>query len=1052
MNAALLEGLRRAGHSLKEGSHNEAEYVIRSLQAINDPAAAEETIRILQDSVQELGHDVTYVHFAAFRLLRFYLTRNGVLWGESTRRLLHFLLDYVESKGDQIVTLAWRPVLSEAALDAAVMLKLSCASAEGGVDTTIFLGIVSDMLSLLAERKSEGFTVFVRHVVIHLVEEFGLYHPSSRGREMPLRFHRACRSAFECHGLVRFLDALLCCATTGLSETSRTVEALFQCLDTILSWSTHCFFEEEVAEDECSHSFQVSGILWHTLLLEGVTVAGTKITIDFLLRTWYSEGNLCGFFFNPLSLVELICQFCGITMKSWSVSDKMNYGERFLSLTCFVTRKLLAVAGPCEDARTVLPLAISGVRNIVENLGDIFTVHEILVCYVSELSIFARTLIEFDSRFPDDDGIMAALDKALSCLFKLVTMMPWHDVSCTAVAAAGMEVFHTFLSVKLSNAHSSEEAEHFSDTFTMSHISLLGHLARSDPERAAESLCLSLEELQGRNAKLEQHLSGSDRLQVQEGIWLVLKIIDAFLADACEGEEVSIPSCFAGSFSSGSNPVLKIVSTLMVLMQEVEQNLSVASPALVSSLLEVFGTFIGVYVTADDGGVAGNIFFAQACIAVVSYVFHALRAFSFDEDVALAGCRVLDISVKIEGGAFLLRSSGILHTAEELFTCGQLFYEDVRGRITGFWIRCVSEGTFSERIVPVLQTFDIHGTDFTSVDVTLCLERYSSLAGLFVSLQGSERLAWCFASLTSLCDHVLSVSVCRFYEKEVTIRTTELILQLFLTCSVTLHGEEVLWVLSKVRMTLASVINTIAEDPTWSNEGAEEEQHRLLKLISRLFCEVSRWVMMECTLPSDLLHPLGKSVISSLSGFLKLFNERSLSFPELRESVFAAFQLCAEAFTRDFVSHTDSQVFLLTILFALDDESVDVQRVGISVAERVVTCLRDSGLKNHELFAQLLSTILRSFLRGKIAVSFSSQLARSLTTLCGCLPPEFVESVLGETLRLCPEPKLTDIVRGVMRVVHECVVSEESRRQAVLRSLDESIADGLCNIRSVLLA
>ncbi|PWV20239.1 hypothetical protein C3747_7g188 [Trypanosoma cruzi] len=143
---------------------------------------------------------------------------------------------------------------------------------------------------------------------------------------------------------------------------------------------------------------------------------------------------------------------------------------------------------------------------------------------------------------------------------------------------------HTFLSVKLSNAHSSEEAEHFSDTFTMSHISLLGHLARSDPERAAESLCLSLEALQGRNANLEQHLSGSDRLQVQEGIWLVLKIIDAFLADACEGEEVSIPSCFTGSFRSGSHPVLKVVSTLMVLMQEVERNLSVASPALVSSL------------------------------------------------------------------------------------------------------------------------------------------------------------------------------------------------------------------------------------------------------------------------------------------------------------------------------------------------------------------------------------------------------------------------------------------------------------------------------------
>ncbi|ESL11656.1 hypothetical protein TRSC58_00589 [Trypanosoma rangeli SC58] len=676
-----------------------------------------------------------------------------------------------------------------------------------------------------------------------------------------------------------------------------------------------------------------------------------------------------------------------------------------------------------------------------------------MTCYVlvsQSLSFFAKTLIEFDSNFPDDAGIMAALDEALSCLFKISTMPSCQDATRGVISAAGMEVFNAFLSIKLSCTLSSAEAEHFSDTFTMSHVSLLGHLGRSDPGQAAAALCLALETLQRRDADVE-HQSAVERIQVQEGLWLVLKVINAFLADSCEGEKVSIPSCFAGNFMSESHPVLKLISTLMTFMQKLVPKLSVASPALVSALLEVFGTFMAVYVVTDESDGGGSYFFAHGGIALISCVLNSLRVFSFDEDVALAGCRVLEISVKSKGVVSILQASGLTEMAGDMVTCGQMFYEDVRGRIVGFWICCVSAATFSERGLSVLETFDIGVSEFTSVDVNICLERCSSLAGLFVSLQESERLRVCFRSVMRLCDHVLSVSVCRFYEKEITIRATELILRLFLTCSVVLDGEETVWMIDKVRTTLDAVLKTLAEDPTWSTEGTEEEKHRLLKLLSRLFCEVSCWARLECTLPSELVGPLGASVISSLAVFLKLFNERSLSFPELRESVFVAFQLSAEAFTRDFVCHADSQVFLSTLLFALNGESVDFQRVGITVADTVVAYLRDSGLQDHALFARLLSTVLRSFVLGKLSLSLSLQLARSLTTLCGCLPLESVELVFMEAMQLNSDPNVSAIMREMMRAVQECVVSEGPRRQTALRTLDECIADSLCNIRTILL-
>lgn len=1050
MDVFLFEGLQRAAHCFREGNHNGAESVIRSLLTIDDPLMIEYTTRVLQGNALQFDNEAVYMHFATFRLLRFFIVRHRALLCNNKKKLLDCIFDYVHSSGERILAPLWRSVLSEAALDAIVALKLSCSGAvEGGVDAVAFGEVVSDLVFLLDARGSETQIVFARHVVLHAVEEFGLYHPASRGRGMSLKFHSSCRALFECDGLARLLNSLLCCAVNGVAETPRTVEMLLHCLNSVVSWSAHSYFEEASSENGCHDAFRVSGSLWQSLLLEGVSLPERRVTIDGLLRACFFDGTMCGFGFKRLTLVELIRQFCGVTMGSWSLLEKTNYGERFLYLACCVTRELLeSVRKKDEDARAMLPLAISGIRNIVENLEDIFTIHKIVSFCVSELLTFANTLMEFDSQCPDDDGIMAALDESLSCLYKISTVTLGHGSIFEEVRFAGVEVLKKFFALVLSCAQSSEEAEHFSDTFVASRIVLLGHLGRLDPDQTASCICLALEMLCGRYSDVG-HGSGPEHVATQEALWLVLKFVNAFLADACEGETVEAPLCFAGNIMSESHPVCRIISSVTVFLHKVMQQLSAASPAVLSALLEVCSTFIEVYVAASD---EYGLFFAHGGTYIVSCAVHSLRLFTFDDDVALSGCRVLDVSLKSKGVVSALQSCEILQTVEGMITCGQQFYGNVRGRIAAFWVRCVPHETFLERHLSVLSTFDIHSTDFTSVDVDLCLERCASLSGFFMSLQEGEQLMSCFGVVMTLCDHVLSVSSYRFHEKEVTIRSAELILQLFLTFSITLRGEGAVWMVDKVHTTLNFVIKTLGVDPTWNTDGAEEEKHRLLKLLSQLLCEVSRWTMMECDLSQDVVKSLSTSVISTLAVFLRLLDERCLSFPDMRDSLCLAFRLSAEAFTSEFVMHSESQVFLSTLFFLLNAESVDFQRVGITVAGSVVVWLEASGSANCDLCVGLLSAILGAVVSGKLSPPLSPPLARTLTALCARLPPATVDAALAGAVRVCPEPAMATVVREMMRHVQECLMRGGGGRQAALRTLAEVIADTLGTVRGVLFA
>ncbi|ORC93212.1 trans-sialidase [Trypanosoma theileri] len=1046
MELMLAQEVGRAAQYLKIGNHGGAENVIRTLQEINDPLVVTCTVNILNSEVLPSDSDIiTYAHFIAFRLLKYYLIRKRDI-REDKKDLLVFFFNYVEKRDGEILSPAWRSVLSEVALTMAVVLKLSCVNAEGGVSESSMSEMILEIISILDQRRCESQVVFIRHLVLHIVEEFGLYHSASRGRGMSVEFHRACRSLFECSGLVRFLHSLVNAAAIGISETHRTVEILLTSLNSIMSWSVHRFFEEDASEDESDHSLRVSGELWQSLLLEGVLLSGTFVQMDDLLRMWYTDGGICGFSFNRRSIVELIRQFCSVTMQSWSFSDRLNYGKRFLALTCFVATDILKNVAD-EDARTTLPLAISGVVNIVENMQDIFTDTEIVSFCVLNLSSFAKTLIEIDKENPDDESIMAALDENLSCLFEIASITSQNNSITAENKLACIDVLNTFLSAKLSYAHSSDETEHFSDTFTTSHISLLGHIGRLDPERATESFSLALDVLRTRYLEMGR-ISTAECIQVQEALWIVLKLIDAFIADACDGETVLIPSCFTSTAWSEHHPVQSIIMKIMIFLQDVMQNLPQTSPAVVSGLLEVLGTFISVYSVTEN---YGNNFFTQNTTTLISFVFYSLRVFTFEESVGLSGCRVLESSLKSKGMISILQSSEVLQAAEDMILCGQQFFGNVRGRIAAFWIRSVTHERRSEKLLTVLHSFDIRTTDFASIDVDICLERCATLSGFFLSMQESEELILCLDIVMEICNHLLSLSINRFYEKELMIQSTDMTLQLFLSCSAVLNGKRVDWIIDAVRTTLSCVMKSFSEDLTWRAEEFQEQKHRLLKLLSHLLCEVSRWQMMECDSPENVFEPLGSSVISSLAALLRLFDARSLGIPELQESVFLAFQLCAEAFVSQFVAYSDSQVFLSTLFFSLNSESIDIQRVGTTVTERVVSFLGNSSVVNEGLFSRLLLTIMNSFVLGRLSRRLSSQLAESIVTLCSCLSVNAVDEVLKEVIQSNPNQDILLLLEKIMLLVKNCLLCTGPSRRTALSSLTGAIAEGLGNIKGGLL-
>ncbi|EAN77866.1 hypothetical protein, conserved [Trypanosoma brucei brucei TREU927] len=1050
MDCHFRQQLECAAQCIKEGRHNDAESIVRVLQSIDNVQAAECVVTVLIDSAGAgVSDDMIYVHFTSLRLLRVYLTRCGLTVSKRGKGLVDSLTAYAKVIGDRLLSPPWRPVLSETALDVAVILKLGCANAEGAFDATACEKMVSEMLDQLSNCESELLVMLNGSVVIHLIEEFGLYRPPSRGRGMSLKFHRECRSAFECDGLARFLNVLLCAASSGSVLSHRVLQTIMAGLNTALSWSHHIFFEEDIPEgDPCSQPLRVSGALWHELLVAGVPMQGARRRgIEEMLQAWYLEGRICDVPFEQRPVVELIREFCNIVVDAWDLNDRLRYGRKFLLLVTAVARDLLARVEQDEEASTALSLILSGSSSILENLSDIFSLSEIMEPFLSELSFIANRLIELDRRYPDNDGIMAALDEVLSCLFRTTQMTSSAEAS---VAAMALSVFDAFLSSKLTYAHSSDDQEHFTEAFTTSHITLVAHMGRQDPEKTTVLLCSALDHLQRWRAGLGSRV-GSEWEQVQESMWVVLKLTAAFIADPCDGEHISTPVCFVPYPLSASHPALRLTTSAMNAFQDLQQNVSLASPAVMSALLDVLGNFITVYMHDPLGD---NLALASACVTIIRCALYSLRVFAHDEDVGLASCKVLDASTRsVSIIAALQESPEVLREAEEMVHNNQQVQGTARGCIAAFCIACLPLDATPTDLLRILCNFDTQVTDFTSVDVDMCLERCGSLGGFLSSLKDGDRLVSCLEIIMGICNRVLSVSATRFYEKELAVRSIKMVSQLFLAYSPLLMDEPLLWLMEKVTATLHAAMKVLREDPTWCSENAEEEKQSMLKLMSSLLRDVAQWSMMESSLPPDVTHSLGLCVVSALATFLSFFDERCLKLPELKGSVLQAFQLCADAFTAEFVSSPDFQAFLIVLMFTLNSDAIDVQRIGTSVAETVVTFLHRTGADNSELFSSLLSALTKSFLSGKLSMALSPQVARCLVALCGCLPLDYMEEIIQTTTSTLSgsNPHAAAILRRMLTTAQQCSVFNDRQRIISLRSLSEIISESLCGIRGILL-
>ncbi|KAG8345000.1 hypothetical protein TRVL_04170 [Trypanosoma vivax] len=1046
MEIHLRQELERAALNIQTGNHCGAENIVRELQAIQDPHASGFLLNFLTSSAEGVVSDgMIYVHFTALRLLRAYITRDAHIRGAGAKSVLAAVTHYANVSAARFLTASWRCVLSETAINTALLIKLSCADVDGGFNASLSSAALSELLLELRGEGSGLPPVFINHVALHAIEEFGLYHPASRGRGVSLKFHRACRAAFETDCLAHLLHIFLHTIATGSTQSSLSAATLIECISSVLSWSHHSFFGEDSPDDECVHTYRVSGTLWNEMLLNGISFPGGLVRIDELLWQWYSKGQVCGVAVERRRIVEMIRQFCSILVEPCELTEKIKYGRNLLLLASVVSRDILTNATQNEDARPSLSIAVSCISNMVENLAEVFSDVEAADFLLLELKSLTKGMIELDIHYPDDENIMAALDEALSCLFK-VTQTKFCSNSCTC--AVVLDVINTFLSVKLSHSHSCDDAGHFSDVFASSHITLIAHMGRIDAERVADILCTTLRNLHEQHSSLLKGETGLRAMSVHENLWVVLKLTRAFIADDCAGEDMYIPSCFSALHLSDSHPVMKVIAQSMGLLQDITQHLSLASPAVVSALLELLGTFISVYVSCN---VEEEKALSHGGATIVSCAFSALSAFNFDQDVTAAVCGVLGACLRSECLRISLHTSGILQTAESLVDARHQYCETVRGQIAAFWIACLPLEVVAAQAPHILSPFDIHTTEFTSLDVSMCLERCSSLTGLLLGLVGNARLTTCFATVVALSDRILSVSGTRFYEKELAIRSAELITQLFIAYAPILQGEQLAWLIERVVATLHVVSQALREDASWSTSAAEDEKQRMLKQLSSLLSEISQWRIMEPNLDQEMARSVGSCVISVLASLLCLFDERALGFPDLKDSVFQAFQLCAEAFTSEFVSFSNSQVFLSTLLFTLSSDAIDTQRVGATVTHVVGTFIQQLSTENSDLFHALLRTILQGILSGRLYHTLCPQLAQCLLVLCSCLPPERADRVLQEAAAQCTSAHLSVTLQLVITNALNCANCSGRERQTAFRNLLELVEESLFSAKSALL-
>lgn len=1032
---------------LRQGNHAGAEEL---MQAIERHSTLESLLKILESDKN--GVASPYVHFVGVKVLKYFLIRHRMQWLSEKSGTLQYFIDYAYSLGEALLDHSWKPVVAEVCATVAVILKLGCVSESGHVIASDVHAVVRFLSSLLNSYPSPGAMIVHRRVCQRALEEFGLYDMQTRYRGLPIGVHRQCRLLFEHPDLLpTLLYNTFASLTNSPIETSGTVETGLEAITACMLWPSHRFFEEESVDNETCDLFTVSGPLWDSILLNGITdLTGKTESLFRLLASWYASSAIRSAPASPRLVSEVSQLLCSFKGAEWDADMSLRFLVPCFSL-CIDIFEDLSGSNTAEDGH-LLPIVANSLLRLVTNYTEQFLMED-MVPSLEKYCAMTLFLISRDAE-RDDENYMASLDDALSGWFGLASYVgrdysdkPQLYLGKSALRRCCSSLFAAFIADKTATCVVSDDVGGMADAFTSSHIILMAHLGRVSAGESGATLASNLGTIVG---SIEfGALSDEIARKSCEGIWLVLKFIQHFIADASEGEQPYIPQCFATGTDVAEGTVVKLMTSLVSVFNQLLVK-GIDSAAVYTAYLEALHAYILVYVEAEENIPVYSSAFDEGA-GILSFAVltgtKLLRKYSYDPELLLATCKlfdsILEKSISVRTFVSSLPEFGVI--TEYVRQCERYhFAGHTRGRLAAFLLTCSpqADAIFNTIVLPLLSPRPLGSLNGM-------LESLTTFAGLFESLTCQPIIRESFSAITYAAHRLLAESFSQLHDRTIIIESVHCVHNYFTTCSPLLENRDVLVLLDLVEKTLAQSITAMRTECLWLTDDGEGDRVSLMKGIAKLTWSVAQWKALDCFLSEKDTASLSAETVRTVAKLLDSLDARVLCFPDLEDACFSAMEVCAESFTEAFVSSPDSASFLSATLYSLSSDRVSVQRVGIAVATQVASCMQSGLVNDRTICNGLLKVILRTLASGKVNQMNSRYVSAAVINLSSDLPSGTVDEIFEAAARECPsgcsflQAVYRDLLGGLAKA---------SRPDSFHQSFAESLQNNLSLIRGTHLA
>lgn len=923
-----MESIRRAASLFRSGSHNEANAALEETQRIGSPQIVEIGTQLLREPLQQ---DACYVQFFAARVVRSAVIRDwGSYWKALSNDILGFAANFLTCNAAELVLPSNKPLLSEMATMWAVVWKLQCAEDDNMQCLKGLKQAVSGLMHLADTSANDApMRSIVRIVLIHLIEEFGLYQAQSHARVLALAAHERCRRCFKDSILFPLSEHAFEWGLQMTNENEKSAACLVQLWHAILCWnfSNTSIGAQSSTADRIPDALCCEGEEWQRLfgvgLCSSASPSGTTTSVLEILSSWlqaFRHGSADQASFHLL--LQCVVQLASLTAVEWPLHIRLMHFERCSAF-------LFQFIQSSSDLNT-LGVCCASLHRLVSSIGCVECVfaHE-RVCDVLIKPLCALTVTVIDVSHAasndrsDDELRIEALDHLLKTWLELMTKA-FADVSVLVglpksleegLSSSAAHIFQTFVGAKLNECARAMTAtavddgtveSSFSKEYSESQTQLLALLGREQPAVTANFLLATLQQLAEQCCVRLQHRQSCPE-SLSEALWFVMSVSAHFIADGCESERNAIPNSIVSlavrwerqypddlQSQEQSNEVLSLVRLVMKFASDVLPSLTsgLVSPGVSQAILLFLRHLCGAYLFPDDSLVFDlSTVFSSAFDSGVhvgdcalQVVVGCLMAFPFDQEVTQAATSLLAALTEKppQFGEWVSaqHSFGLLVQLASGSVSGCDLPGITKGHIFGFAVSVCPIPTVTATVVtPIAESLGrvIHRAASTAtgqlLDVNSVVSAVDSLAGAFTALRTEDQTKTVFVSLAALVDASAVIVQHHAAHKPLLTSILRMMNTIVVSCSFLASSSFVHVVqigLVCIQVTKAAMDESRGNAARLSKEAAsleEDERVDVLSAAATFVESVATWGLldMNCDDGFDLQGSSGPEMIAELS-------------------------------------------------------------------------------------------------------------------------------------------------------------------------------------------